>query len=135
MQEQKYRIPVTVKEDDLDELNHVNNVRYVKWMEDVARAHWSHLLQKNNLKNNYIWVVASHFIEYKRSAILGHKLSLETYIESFEDSICYRIIEIKNAVTGKVMIQSRSKWCMIDFKTKRPTLIPDEVLNLVKVFA
>ena len=29
-----------VKTNDLDELNHVNNIRYVEWVQNIAKAHW-----------------------------------------------------------------------------------------------
>ncbi|WP_196891719.1 acyl-CoA thioesterase [Aureivirga marina] len=133
MQEERFKMEIVVRNSDLDDLNHVNNVRYVKWMEDVAKAHWFHLLEKNNLENKYIWVVANHFVEYKRPALLDYKLSLETYLTGFEENHCYRMIEIKNAETGKIMIQSKSKWCYIDSKTNRPAPIPDEILDLVGI--
>ena len=30
----------TVISQDLDDLMHVNNVRYVQWVQDLAKAHW-----------------------------------------------------------------------------------------------
>jgi len=31
---------IVVKQHDIDNLNHVNNVVYLQWVQDVATAHW-----------------------------------------------------------------------------------------------
>ena len=59
---------ITVTQDDLDDLNHVNNVRYVQWVQDIAKAHWMQNTSEDIL-DSYFWVVVSHHIEYKGSAI------------------------------------------------------------------
>ena len=28
---------------DLDDLNHVNNIRYVEWIQDISKKHWTHV--------------------------------------------------------------------------------------------
>jgi len=37
-----FDLPITVGEGDIDSLGHVNNVVYVRWVQDVAVAHWRH---------------------------------------------------------------------------------------------
>ena len=120
-------IKVTSK--DIDELNHVNNVRYIQWIQDISIEHWYSAI-KNKLSKQYIWVVASHYVEYRRSAVLNDKLSIETYVEKFEGSLSHRIVEIKNSNTGKMNVKALTKWCLIDPETKRPIPIPDEILNI-----
>ena len=56
----------TVVNDDLDELLHVNNVRYVQWIQDLAKDHWITATTPLQQKEN-IWVLLSHHIEYKSS--------------------------------------------------------------------
>ena len=36
-----FSINVTAAAADIDELGHVNNAVYLKWIQDVATAHWS----------------------------------------------------------------------------------------------
>ncbi|WP_196886713.1 acyl-CoA thioesterase [Aureivirga sp. CE67] len=129
--EDRFVQSIRVGVEDLDDLNHVNNVRYVKWMQDVAIAHWDYLVAINNFKSEYIWVVMNHSIDYKRAAFLGDEISLETHIEGFDKFTCYRIIEIKNAKTGKLITKSKSKWCLIDPETHRPMMIPSEIKNII----
>ena len=32
--------PITATEQDIDELGHVNNAVWVRWIQDMATAHW-----------------------------------------------------------------------------------------------
>lgn len=41
-----YSKKITVADEHLDELNHVNNVQYVHWMEEMAKEHWD-ILKKS----------------------------------------------------------------------------------------
>ena len=74
-----YKTELTVTKEDLDELNHVNNVRYVQWINDIAKAHWLKNASKQLLEN-YYWVVINHNIHYKGAAFLNETLSLKTYV-------------------------------------------------------
>ena len=47
---------ITVLETDLDELNHVNNVRYVQWVNDIAKTHWLKMAPQSMLDNHF-WVL------------------------------------------------------------------------------
>ena len=59
---------ITVGEEDLDELQHVNNVRYVQWVQDVAKAHWQKAVPQA-LREEVVWVLIKHTIVYKLSLI------------------------------------------------------------------
>ena len=36
-----FKTDFIVSKEDIDNLNHVNNAVYVRWMEDVAQKHWN----------------------------------------------------------------------------------------------
>ncbi len=126
---QVFETQITVTKDDIDELNHVNNVRYVQWVNDVAILHWN----KNTTKeiiNNYYWVVLSHHIDYKSSALLNDLVTLKTYVTKLEGLRSTRIVEMYHSETNRLLAKSESNWCFIDAKTNRPTRITDEIINL-----
>ncbi|MGB0367716.1 MAG: acyl-CoA thioesterase, partial [Flavobacteriaceae bacterium] len=70
---------ILVEENHLDELQHVNNVQYLQWVQDIAGAHWQELI-KDNPTEFGLWVVRSHHIEYKRQAKLGDRLKIVTHV-------------------------------------------------------
>ena len=125
----KFEAQIKVSAEDLDELNHVNNVQYVNWVNDVAKWHW----EKNateTILNKYYWVVLNHTIVYKSSALLNDKLDIITFVKKSKGVKSTRIVEIYNSKTNKQIIQSETIWCLMDRNSNRPTRIPSEIINL-----
>ena len=120
---------LTVSEDDLDDLDHVNNVRYVQWVNDVAKAHWEQNTSET-LRQQYFWVVLSHHIDYKASALLGDTILLKTYVTRSEGVTSTRVVEIYNNATNTLLAKSETNWCFMSVQTKRPTRITEEVAQL-----
>ena len=120
---------ITVTESDLDALNHVNNVRYVQWVQDIAEQHWSNKASDNILES-YFWVMLSHCISYKNPAFLNNTLILRTYVTKSEGVTSTRIVEILNSETQKLLAKSETTWCFMATKTMRPTRISEAVSNL-----
>lgn len=126
---QIYQKTITVSKDDLDQLNHVNNVRYVQWVQDIAEEHWLKNTSQDIL-DNYFWVLVSHHIEYKGQAVLGDELNIKTFVSKSEGVTSVRHVEITNLTNGKLITTSTTKWCLMDVKTKRPTRITKEIVEL-----
>ncbi|MFC0604481.1 acyl-CoA thioesterase [Winogradskyella pulchriflava] len=126
---QTFEKTITVTKTDLDQLNHVNNVRYVQWVQDIAESHWLKNVTKDIL-DNFFWVLLSHHIEYKNQAVLGDVLQLKTYVSKSEGITSTRYVEITNKNTGKIIVVSETKWCFMNATTKRPTRITPEVSTL-----
>lgn len=111
---------------DLDELQHVNNVRYVQWIQDIAKAHWT-LRATQQLKKDFIWVVIRHEIDYKKQAFLDQELLIETYVGETTFVTSERFVSIKNAENNQVLVAAKSVWCLLDTQNKRPTKITPEL--------
>ena len=120
---------ITVENNHLDDLFHVNNVHYVQWVQDIAKLHWDTNATPSVLER-YFWVLTTHFIEYKSSAYLGDKLLIKTYVSKYKGAVCHRIVEITNTSTNALLATSETKWCLIDAETKRPTRITKEIAVL-----
>ena len=93
--------------DDLDDLLHVNNMRYVQWVQDIAKAHWeaatTPLQQQDNL-----WVLLSHHIDYKSAAKLNDKIQLKTYVTRSEGVTSSRIVEMYHKGSEKLIVKSKT---------------------------
>lgn len=120
---------IKVTKADLDELQHVNNVRYVQWMEDIAKAHWNERAS-DEIKENYFWIVIRHEIDYKGQAFLGDEILLQTYVGEHTHVTSQRLVNILNKKTGKVLIKAKSTWCLMDYKTKKPVKISEEMVRV-----
>jgi len=126
---QVYTKDITVSEDDLDRLNHVNNVRYVQWVQDISEAHW---LQNTpeHIQNNYYWVLVKHTIDYKGEALFNDTISVKTYVVSLEGVTSIRKVEMHNQSSGKLIVLSEAKWCLMDANTNRPVRVTPEIKAL-----
>ncbi len=119
---------LTVKKTDLDELEHVNNVRYVQWMEDIAKAHWEERAVKE-YQDKYLWMVLRHEIDYKGQAFLGDDLLLQTFVGEHTHVTSQRFVNIRNKANNKILIAAKSTWCLIDRETKKPAKISEEMFR------
>lgn len=126
---QTFETFITVKQDDLDALNHVNNVRYVQWVQDIATQHWE-TKTTPKIKDTYFWVMLNHHIQYKGEAFLDDELTLKTFVIKSGGVTSTRIVEIYNKNTNKLLVTSETKWCLISKETNKPTRISKELANL-----
>ena len=54
---------IKVAANEIDSLNHVNNVVYVQWVQNIAELHWNKESSEEQ-KTNYYWVMVEHLIKY-----------------------------------------------------------------------
>ncbi len=109
-----------VTSDDIDEQGHVNNVAYLRWIQDIAVAHWQASATRD-MQEKYSWVVLRHEIDYKKQAFDGELVTSATWVSEWTKVRCERFTEICRE--GELLVASRTVWCMIDRETKRPARI------------
>lgn len=110
---------ITVQPDDLDDQQHVNNVRYVQWVQDVAAAHWQQVADASMLAA-HAWVVVRHEIDYRRSALLGDVLEIKTWVGHSEGVRSERHVEIYHQDRKELIAKAKTTWCLLDAGTRRP---------------
>tara|TARA_R110001632_G_scaffold97176_1_gene203628 strand:+ start:988 stop:1377 length:390 start_codon:yes stop_codon:yes gene_type:complete len=118
----------TVVASHIDELNHVNNVVYLEWIQDIAHLHWN-VLKKGHETFTYVWVVIRHEIDYLRQALLDDVLEAKTWVGKTEGIKSIRHVEFyKN---GKLVVKAATTYCLLDAKSFKPMRITDEVLVML----
>ncbi|MDG1054506.1 MAG: thioesterase [Flavobacteriaceae bacterium] len=117
---------ILVEESHLDELQHVNNVQYLQWVQDIAGAHWQHLIRDNPTEFG-LWVVRSHHIEYKRQAKLGDRLRVITHVELTEGFLSERRVRFFLEDSNTLVAQCSTQWCYLDPTSQKLLRIPEEV--------
>ena len=123
---------IEVRDEDIDMMGHVNNVVYLRWVQDAAIAHWNVIAQEKE-RESLLWVVRSHSIEYKRPAFAGDLLKAETWIGTADRFAFDRHTEIINRANGRVLAVVRTVWCPLDSKTGRPADVSREIRSLFSV--
>lgn len=124
-----FEINIVVASHDLDDLNHVNNVRYVQWVNDIAKQNWEQIATPA-IKSEYFWVMLSNHIDYKQAAYLDDSLLIKTYVTKSEGVQSIRIVDIYNNKTNTLLATSKTNWCLISKKTQKPARITPEIRNL-----
>lgn len=122
-----YQKSIVVLAEHLDDLNHVNNVVYLQWVQDMAKAHWE---SKNatEINEKYYWVVNDHYLQYKRPAFLNDEIKAITYVEKLEGARSTRIVEFyKNEA---LLVKATTNWVLINKSTNRPSRITLEITEL-----
>lgn len=127
---QVFQHPITVLPADIDEQEHVNNVVYVRWVQEVAAAHWNSKTDEATRKANP-WVVVRHEIDYKHAARLTSKVIAYTWVGDSTGPKSDRFVKICDAESGKVFIQAKTTWCLLDSVTGRPKRVPVELDELL----
>lgn len=117
---------IRVTEAHLDELQHVNNVQYLQWVQDIAGAHWQSLIA-GKTEAFGLWVVRSHHIEYKRQAKLGDNLRAVTHVELTKGFLSERIVRFYLEDTTTLVAQCSTQWCYLDPNTQKLLRIPEDI--------
>jgi acyl-CoA thioester hydrolase len=117
---------LTARPEDIDELGHVNNAVWVRWIQDVATAHWMAAAPPGHIAA-YLWVVTRHEIGYRGNVGAGETVTAKTWVgEAPRGARFDRMTEFIGS-DGKVKVAARSTWALIDRKTGRLLRVPAEV--------
>ena len=118
-----------VCEEDLDELNHVNNLQYLRWTLKTASAHSKHVGWPSSRyrESGTGWIVRSHKITYKLPAQLGDEVTIRTWLEELDRVSALRKYEIVRSSDERVFAFAETRWVFVNLKTLKLTPIPDEV--------
>jgi len=120
---------IRVQPEDIDQLNHVNNVTYVQWIQDAAVSHWNKVAP-NDIKQKFVWVIIRHEIDYKYPAKLNDELFVKTQVLNAQGVSSVRKVQIFRKEDMRLLVESETTWCMVDVDAQRPVRITPEVKNL-----
>lgn len=123
---ERYELSIEVRPEDIDELGHVNNVVYLRWIQDAATAHWRARAREEDQTALY-WVVSRHEIDYVRPAFLDTEVVARTWVGTAGRRKFERHTELVRARDGRVLVRARTLWVPVDSDTLRPTDVSDSV--------
>jgi acyl-CoA thioester hydrolase len=114
-----YELSILVQPMDIDALGHVNNVVYLRWMQQAAAAHWE-TVATPELRASVAWVVIRHEIDYKAPAFPGERLVARTWVGEPTAATWERLSEVRRSADDKLLAQCRSVYVALDPVTSRP---------------
>ena len=122
-----FSIVLRAGREDIDELGHVNNAVWVRWIQQIAVSHWDRVALPKH-KGSYYWVVVRHEIDYLRPAYEGDRVIARTWVGDKPQGARFeRFVEFINSA-DKTCVRARTQWAIIDKALGRPIRVPREVV-------
>jgi acyl-CoA thioester hydrolase len=118
------RFPIKILPDDIDFMGHVNNSRYLNWVQEAVLAHWRGLAPPEAVAER-AWVALKHEITYRKPAFLEDDVVATVLLESLHGARAFYNTVIKRG--EEVLAEVKSSWCCIDATTLRPARVGAEI--------
>jgi acyl-CoA thioester hydrolase len=116
--------PIGIELSDIDFMGHVNNARYLNWVQDAVLAHW-HKLAPPEAAAAHLWVALKHEITYRKPAFLDDEIIATVILERVQGARAFYGTIIKRG--EEVLAEVKSSWCCIDAQTLRPARIAADI--------
>ena len=124
----RYRRTRLIAPGDCDELGHVNNVAWVRFVVELAVAHSTALGLDFETTRSHggVWVVRHHDIRYQRSALPGDEIVEETWVSALRGARSIRHALFSNGA-GEHLVAATTEWAFADPSSERARRIPAAV--------
>lgn len=124
MSAKPFAFPIKILPDDIDFMGHVNNARYLGWVQDAVLAHWRKFAPDDAVASR-AWVALKHEITYRKPAFLEDDVIARTVLESTRGAQAFYSTVIERG--GEVLAEVKSSWCCIDAESLKPARIGEEI--------
>ena len=114
MSSASFEMTLSVVPGDIDEQNHVNNTVYLRWVQEVATAHWEAVASSEAQEGNRTGRCLRHEFYYKTPACLGDDVVLRTWVGKATRLTFERFTEIRRSNDGQLLSSARTLWCPIN---------------------
>lgn len=119
-----FSLQITVAPEDIDFMGHVNNARYLNWVQDAVLAHWNKVAPAEEVAAK-AWVALKHEITYRKPAFLDDDVIAQTVLERYNGARAFYRTVIRRG--EDVLAEVQSSWCCIDAETLRPARIGEHL--------
>ncbi|TQI79221.1 thioesterase-3 [Serratia fonticola] len=119
---------ITVRGYHIDVFQHVNNARYLEfleearwaWLEDLDAFHWM-------TQNNIAFIVVNININYRRPAVLGDKLRIDSQMLQLNGKSGVLSQQVTLEPEGTPVADATLTFACVDLKTQRALPIEGEL--------
>jgi acyl-CoA thioester hydrolase len=119
-----HKFPIGINAQDIDFMGHVNNARYLSWVQDAVLAHWQKLAPPDAVAA-HLWVALKHEITYRKPAFLNDEVMATVILERVQGARAFYETIIKRG--EEVLAEVKSSWCCVDSVTLRPARIAADI--------
>ena len=121
----------TVQPSEIDGQGHVNNIEYLRWMQDAAVEHsavqgWT---AERYLAIGAVFVVRSHQIEYLQPAFVGDEIKVVTWVNNFGKFTSLRKYRVVRERDNLLLASASTNWAFISWPRRLPKRFPSELVD------
>ena len=121
-----FRHPVAIDPADIDDMGHVNNATYLKWVQEAVVDYWRSVAPADAVAR-HLWVALKHEITYLRPTFLQDTVVAEVIAERVEGARAMFTTVVRRG--EEVLSEIKSSWCCLDAVTKRPARLARDVVG------
>ena len=114
---------------DIDELGHVNNAVWVRWVQELSVAHWAAVASAAD-QAAYVWVITRHVIDYRGNLQLGERVTGETWVPDPPRGARFDRHFRFTGDDGRVRVEGVTTWAMLDRASGRLARVRPELAAL-----
>jgi acyl-CoA thioester hydrolase len=121
-----FRHPVAIEPADIDQMGHVNNATYLKWVQEAVVDYWQSVAPPDAVAR-HLWVALKHEITYLRPTFLQDVVVAEVIAEKVEGARAMFTTVVRRG--EEVLSEIKSSWCCLDAATRRPARLARDVVG------
>ncbi len=123
----KFATSFRVQGSDIDDHQHVNNVAYLRWIQEIAVGHWQ-AKASADIQEKFTWFVLRHEIDYKKPSFEDQEITATTWVGQASKIKCDRFTEIRRS--DDILVEAKSVWCLFDRESGKPAGITEELREI-----
>jgi acyl-CoA thioester hydrolase len=129
MSDGRFRLELEAAGSDIDDLGHVSNLVFVRWVLEAATAHSraAGLDTADYVRIGGVFVVRRHEIEYLSPAFAGDRIALSTWVDSWGGASCVRRTLVVRTGDDRELARAATTWAFVSTGGGRPRRIPEDV--------
>ena len=122
-----FRHPIAIDPADIDQMGHVNNATYLKWVQEAVVDYWRSVAPPEAVAR-HLWVALKHEITYLRPTFLQDVVVAEVIAEKVEGARAMFTTVVRRG--EEVLSEIKSSWCCLDAATLRPARLARDVVGM-----
>jgi acyl-CoA thioester hydrolase len=121
-----FRHPIAIDPADIDQMGHVNNATYLKWVQEAVVDYWQSVAPPEAVAR-HLWVALKHEITYLRPTFLQDTVVAEVIAEKVEGARAMFTTVMRRG--EEVLSEIKSSWCCLDAVSLRPARLARDVVG------
>jgi len=127
----RYSLRLVAAPSDIDELGHVSNLVYVRWVQEAAKSHSAAVGfdHARYVQEGGVFVVRKHVVEYLAPTFAGEEIDATTWIETWSGVTSERHTELVRRSDGKQLARAVTTWVFVSTTNGAPKRVPKHMLE------